>query len=147
MCPSSGHASGDCYSLTATNTLIDAVRLALAAHPSLSLVLLFGSVAQGTARPDSDVDVAVQSAWPLTAAQKMVLVGDLAQATGRAVDLIHPPTVGEPLLGQILRHRQRLFGSDEDHAALLSKPLLDSADLLPYVDCIVNERRQAWPGQ
>jgi uncharacterized protein len=128
-------------------TVIDAVRAALADHPSLELVMLFGSVARGAERPDSDVDIAVQAAVPLTAAQKMVLVGDLAQATGRAVDLVDLRVVGEPLLGQILAHGKRLHGSDEAYAALLSKHLLDAADFLPYAQRIVDERRRAWIGR
>lgn len=129
-----------------SRALIDAIGATLSAHPSLSLVLLFGSVARGTERPDSDVDIAVQAAGPLTAAQKMVLIGDLAQATGRAVDLIDLRTAGEPLLGQILSHAKRLRGSDEAYAALLSKHLLDAADFLPYAQRIIDERRQVWIG-
>ena len=140
-------APDDYHSLMGSLTVIDAVRAALADHPSLKLVMLFGSVAQGTERPDSDVDIAVQAAQPLTATQKMALVGDLAQATGRAVDLVDLHAVGEPLLGQILAHGKRLQGSDEAYAALLSRHLLDAADFLPYAQRIVDERRRAWIGR
>jgi len=43
-------------------------------------------VATGTARDDRDLDIAVQAAQPLSAAQKMALIGDLAEAMGRPVE-------------------------------------------------------------
>jgi len=55
-------------------------------HSGLELAFVFGSVATGTARDDSDLDIAVQAAQPLSAAQKMALIGDLAEAMGRPVE-------------------------------------------------------------
>ena len=118
----------------------------LQAHGGIELAFVFGSVARGTARADSGLDIAVQATQVLTAAQKMALIADLAQATGRADDLIDLRTVGEPLLGQILRHGQRLLGSNDAHGRLLSRHLIDSADFLPYAQRIVDERRRAWIG-
>ena len=130
-----------------TGHVIEALRAALVRHPELELVIVFGSVALGAERADSDVDLAVQAAQPLHASQKMALVGDLAAATGRAVDLVDLRTVGEPLLGQILAHGRRLRGSDEAHGRLLSRHLIDAADFLPYAQRIVDERRRAWIGK
>jgi predicted nucleotidyltransferase len=111
------------------------------------LAYVFGSVARGTARADSDLDLAVQAAQALDASQKMALIGDLAEATGRPVDLIDLRTVGEPLLGQILTHGHRLLGSVDAHGRLLSRHLLDASDFLPYAQRIVDERRRAWIGK
>jgi hypothetical protein len=55
-------------------------------------------------RVDSDIDLAVQMAAPLGACEKMELIANTAAATGRPIDLIDLRTVGEPLLGQILKH-------------------------------------------
>jgi len=52
----------------------------------LELAFVFGSVATGTARDDRDLDIAVQAAQPLSAAQKMALIGGLAEAMGRPVE-------------------------------------------------------------
>lgn len=123
---------------------IDALESLLARQPGLELAILFGSMASGRQRPDSDLDLAVQAARPLTAEHKLALVGQLALASGRAVDLVDLRTVGEPLLGQILSRGRRLLGSDEAHAALLRRHLLDAADFLPYAQRMVTERRQAW---
>ena len=120
---------------------------ALRRHGELELAFVFGSVAQGMARADSDLDLAVQAAQPLAASQKLALIGDLAEATGRPVDLIDLRTVGEPLLGQILAHGHRLLGSVDAHGRLLSRQLLDASDFLPYAQRIVDERRRAWIGR
>ncbi len=116
-------------------------------HGGLELAFVFGSGARGIARADSDLDLAVQAAQALGPIEKMALIGDLAEATGRPVDLIDLHTVGEPLLGQILTHGQRILGSADTHGRLLSRHLLDAADFLPYAQRIVDERRRAWIGK
>jgi predicted nucleotidyltransferase len=49
---------------------------------------LFGSVAAGTARPDSDIDVAVSFGKPMTSDLRMALTGLVAEVAGRSVDLV-----------------------------------------------------------
>jgi uncharacterized protein len=127
--------------------VVDALRDTLARHPEVTLAFVFGSFARGNERADSDVDVAVQASRPLSVDARMALVGDLALATGRAVDLTDLRTVGEPLLGQILAHGLRLLGDADAHGRLLSRHLIDAADFLPYAQRIVDERRRAWIGK
>lgn len=115
-------------------------------HPAIRQAMVFGSVANGRARPHSDLDLAVSAGRPLSAAEKQALIGDLAETTGRPVDLIDLATVGEPLLGQILLHGERLLGNDEAYADLLLRHLYDQADFVPYRDRILKERREAWIG-
>ena len=74
------------------------------------------------------------------------LIGDIAAITGRAVDLIDLKTVGQPLLGQIIKHGLRLVGDDASYGALLSKNAFDHADFYPYRQRILDQRRQAWIG-
>jgi len=124
----------------------DLVRHALTAYPQVELAILFGSQASGRARADSDVDIAVMLPRAMTASEKIAMVGDLALATGRAIDLIDLRTAGEPLLGQIIQHGTRLLGSDERYAQLVTRHLLDEADFMPYVRRMLAERRQAWIG-
>lgn len=107
---------------------------------------MFGSVATGQARPGSDLDFAVQADRSLSAAQKQLLVEDLALATGRPVDLVDLSTVGVALLGQILKHGQRIHGTGAAYAELLSRHLVDAEDFLPSVRRMLAERRKTWIG-
>lgn len=124
--------------------LLHTLRQALAEAADVRLAILFGSRATGKSGPQSDLDLALQMSRPLEAADKIALIERVAGATGIPVDLIDLKRVGEPLLGQILKHGIRLLGSDADHAALLSRHLFDAADFLPYRNRILAERRKAW---
>lgn len=130
-----------------TEPLAHTLALLMARHPRVELAILFGSMASGTARPDSDIDLAVGSDTPLSQNEKAALIADLAESLGRPVDLIDLGTIGEPLLGQVLRHGRRLIGSDEHFAGLLSRHLFEMADFFPYRSRILTERRQAWIGR
>ena len=118
-----------------------AIQDVLSRHPEVLLAYLFGSLAKGSSRPDSDLDIAVQTLSPLTPDSKMALIEDLAVATGRAVDLIDLHEAGEPLLGEILQYGIRLKGANSLHAEILKRHLFDSADFLPYVRRMLAERR------
>ena len=119
----------------------------LARFPGLVLAVLFGSIALGRQRPDSDLDIAVAARQALTAAEKMALIEALAERTGRPVDLIDLKVVTEPLLGQIVRHGRRLLGSDGAYGQLISRHLFEQADFMPYRSRVLAERRAAWTGK
>ena len=129
--------------LNLKQAILDSIRI----QPDIRLAILFGSLATGEAHEGSDLDIAVDAGRSLTAREKMALISELAQRTGRPVDLVDIRAVGEPLLGQILRHGKRIMGSDTHYANLISRHLLDQADYLPYRNRILAERRQAWIGK
>lgn len=54
----------------------------------------------------------------------------LATLTGRPIDLIDLHTVGEPLLGQILRHGTRLTGSDTRFGQLIARHFFETEDFM-----------------
>jgi len=118
----------------------------LEGHPEIRLALLFGSVATGRATPESDLDVAIKAERALSSLDKTALIEELAEATGRPVDLIDLATAGEPLLGQILRNGKRLTGSPSELAKLMISHLGQQADFLPYRERILAERRRKWTG-
>ena len=120
---------------------------ALNTQPGIRLAILFGSLAAGREREDSDLDLAIDAGHRLTAGEKLALMNELAERTGRPVDLVDLQAVGEPLLGQILRHGHRLFGSETCYADLIRRHLFDQADYLPYRNRILAERRRAWIGK
>jgi len=79
----------------ARHRLLDALRSALARGPALRFAILFGSQARGTARADSDVDVAFMPTEPLTMAQEHALAAELERAAGTTVDLV--PVADAPM--------------------------------------------------
>jgi uncharacterized protein len=123
------------------------LREVLSGFPELKLALVFGSIAQGRQRIDSDLDIAVAAEQALTAIDKMAIIAALAEQTGRPVDLIDLKGVGEPLLGQILRHGRRLLGNDGEYGKLISRHLFEQADFMPYRNRVLAERRAAWIGK
>ncbi|MEW5965684.1 MAG: nucleotidyltransferase domain-containing protein [Pseudomonadota bacterium] len=127
--------------------LLRALRQVLSEPGDVRLAILFGSRATGRATAQSDLDLAVMLSAPMDAPQKIALIERVAASTGLPVDLIDLKRVGEPLLGQILKHGVRLMGSNADYAALMSRHVFDAADFLPYRNRILAERRQAWIGK
>ena len=109
--------------------------------------MLFGSVAAGRASADSDLDLAVSSHHVLSVAENIALTQALAEASGRPIDLIDLATVAEPLLGQIVQHGTRIWGSDTLYANLISRYLVEQADFMPYQSRILAERRTSWIGR
>lgn len=123
------------------------VRAVLNRHPEIRLAVLFGSMVTGHAGHDSDVDLAVARERALVADEKMALMSELAEATGRAIDLIDLHSVGIPLLGQIVKRGRRVLGTDERYAELIKRYLFEEADFMPYYRRILSERRAAWIGK
>lgn len=122
-----------------------ALRRVLARFPQLTLALVFGSVARGTPRPDSDLDIAVaRERGELKADERMDIIGALAQETGRPIDLIDLQAVSPPLLSQIVAHGHRIWGDDTAYGQLISRNLFQQADFAPYRNRLLTERRAAW---
>lgn len=134
--------------LTPSLQTMDAQLNEILAHfPKIALAVLFGSVALGRERADSDLDIAVAAKQALTADEKIALIDALAESTGRPIDLIDLKVVSEPLLGQIVRHGRRILGSDTLYGDLISRHLFEQADFMPYRTRLLAERRIAWIGK
>jgi len=79
--------------------LIETLRGALENRRDVHLALLFGSHARDCARPNSDVDVAVEA----PEVDLGMLAADLSQAVGLEVDVVDLREAGYPLLKAVLR--------------------------------------------
>ena len=77
--------------MTAIETMIQAT---LAQHPEIRLAILFGSLATGDGHHESDVDLAIDAGLPLEMQAKISLMAEIAESTGRPVDLIDLRTIG-----------------------------------------------------
>lgn len=85
------------------------------AQPGIVAVYLFGSVARGTGRPSSDVDVAVLLEQPPPArldGPRFVLEGELERALGRRVDLLVLNQAPADLRIRVLRDGHLLLERD-----------------------------------
>lgn len=83
--------------------------------PGLHAAYLFGSVARGEARPDSDVDVAVlfPSPPPQTlAGQPFLVASELESILGRRVDVVVLNTAPVDLVHRVLRDGVLLMQPD-----------------------------------
>lgn len=127
------------------NTLaVTKLEQALEAFPDLEMVILFGSIASGRATENSDIDVAVQAAQPLTAEQRLELIDAIALAFDRSVDVIDLATAGEPLLSQIVTTGVRVRGSNAAWGRLIYKNIMENTDFAPLQKHILTTRQRAW---
>lgn len=126
---------------------IETILAVLSRHRGIEVALLFGSLASGRAGRDSDIDLAVGADRPLDADAKMALMAELAEATGRPIDLVDLNSVGEPLLGEVIKQGRRLLGTNDVYAKLVNRHLIEEADFMPYYRRILAERRRAWIGR
>lgn len=125
----------------------ETVERALAPFGFVRLAAVFGSMASGRQRPDSDLDIAILADRPLTAEQRIALIDALALSSGRAIDLVDLKAVGQPLLHQIMRHGKIVLGSTEAWASLMYRNLVDRADFVPLQERMLRERRERWIGK
>lgn len=107
------------------------------------LAILFGSLAAGNARPDSDIDLGILAQTPLSADFKLQLIQAIGAEFGRPVDIVDLYHVPEPITGQVFKG-VRLIGDDITYANLLTRHLLNVADFLPLHQRILTERRNQW---
>lgn len=119
-----------------------------AAHPEVRLGFIFGSIARGTAGKDSDIDVAVAGPRPLTQEEKQMLIREIAELSGRAVDVVDLQTAGAPIRRTVLRGGKLIHCMDRSlYAEIIKRTVFDAADLMPYRERILTERRRKWIGR
>jgi len=120
--------------------MLDALRRILDAEPGVAYALAFGSPARGTARPDSDVDLALglSAGAPRDAQALGRLAARLTAAAGREAHLVLLDEAPAPLAYRIFRDGHVLL--ERDHAALVSRK---ARAVLEYLDFKPIEERCA----
>lgn len=76
--------------------------LRIAAQYGVHSVRVFGSVARGEARPDSDVDFLVEIDPKRTLLDQIALMQSLEELLGRKVDVTEPETLHECIRERVL---------------------------------------------
>lgn len=98
------------------DALEDRLCAVLARGPRMRFAILFGSRARGTARADSDVDLAIAPEEVLTEAEENALALDLERAAGLPVDLVLLDRAPQALRWRIARDGV-VLRSNPPHAA------------------------------
>jgi predicted nucleotidyltransferase len=120
----------------------EALRVVLNHHPYICLCILFGSTVSGKSNSGSDLDIAVASEQPLSAETRLALVEAFSSAVGREVDLVDLAADSGHILRQALSKGIVIKNTDRPlYARLISRMLFAEADMMPYHDRILRERR------
>lgn len=94
---------------------IEALSARLTREPGVIAAWVFGSVARGTSRPGSDVDVALLTGAPASGTiddLRLDLAADLASVIGREVDLVVLDRAPTDLVHRVLRDGVLLIERD-----------------------------------
>ncbi|MDA1275698.1 MAG: nucleotidyltransferase domain-containing protein [Verrucomicrobia bacterium] len=111
------------------------------------LAILFGSAAENSVNFESDIDIAVLTDTPLSAAKKEEMIDEIARVVERPVDLVDLHHAHGTLLRQILSKGTRLvWRNSEDFARLIKRAVYDQSDFQRYIDRIHEGRRKRWIG-
>lgn len=128
-----------------TNNTLKSITTFLATQPDIRLGIVFGSMINGKAHKESDLDIALLGDSALESGRRMQLIAALSELTGRPVDLVDLQTAGVSVARSAVLRGKVVFSRDEAaYPSQLSKVLFDSADFLPYRNRILKERRDAW---
>lgn len=128
----------------AENPAVKTLRELLTHFPHIRVAALFGSMALGTERRDSDIDVAVQADKALSVNERIALTEAIALAFNRPVDLIDLRTAGQPLLDQIVNSGVQVSGTKHLWGDLIYRNIMENEDFVPYQKHILEGRRRAW---
>lgn len=90
--------------------LIEAINVRL----NTDFIILFGSFAKGTAREDSDIDLAYFSSQQLSSYERFILAGDLALIAGREIDLVDMKQIDTVFTMQIFSEGMPIYIKDKN---------------------------------
>ena len=118
---------------------------ALAGFPQIRQAFLFGSVVEGKASPDSDLDIAVDAVEPMDIAEQTKLIRELSNTFGRPVDLVFLHRCRGLLLKEILTRGVSVFPRNPDRLyPLLRRMVYEQEDFMPLVRRVKRERAAAF---
>jgi predicted nucleotidyltransferase len=122
--------------------IVQRVAECLLAEPGLTLAVVYGSVAVGTIRPDSDVDIAVLSDRPLDVGRKMDLAERLERCVSRTIDVVDLSVLSGTILRQVLCRGRVVINKDPAALqALIRKMIYNQTDVMPLVRRTLRERQ------
>jgi uncharacterized protein len=122
---------------------LDSIEEVLSRYQDIKLCIIFGSIAKGRASSNSDLDIAVAAEQPLASERYLDLIGAFSTATNREIDLVDLMTATGLILKQALSTGIIVRNSNKAlYARLISRMLFNQADMMPYFDRTLSERRK-----
>ena len=113
----------------------EALHEIFAHYPGVQAVYLFGSHAAGTARPGSDIDLAIVPQDASVREQRLEMLVDLTRAGLEQVDLVFLDTDDLVLLYEAVCHNHVLYQTPEfDRGVMYSYVIRRYFDFLPYLE-------------
>jgi predicted nucleotidyltransferase len=123
--------------------LRELIRKVLNRHPDIKLCIVFGSIAAGNASSNSDLDIAVAAEQPLGGDKCLELMEEFSTVTNCEIDLVDLMAATGLILKQALSTGVVLQNSDKClYARLISRMLFNQADMMPYYNRTLLERRR-----
>ncbi len=114
---------------------IQALAEVFAHYPGVQAVYLFGSHAAGTARPGSDIDLAIVPSDASVREQRLEILADLIHVGLEQVDLVFLDTDDLILLYEAVRYNRILYQTPEfDRGTMYSYAIRRYFDFLPYLE-------------
>jgi uncharacterized protein len=123
--------------------LMESIRNVLNRHPDIKLCIVFGSVAAGKASPASDIDIAVAAEQSLSGNEFLRIMDEFSTVINHQIDLVDLMTATGLISKQALSTGVVVQNLDKSlYARLISPMLFNQADMMPYHDRILRERRR-----
>lgn len=112
----------------------DQIPVVFRRYPSVQAVYLFGSFAAGTARPESDLDLAIVPRDASARAQALEIMADLTRLVHDRVDLVFLDSRDVLLRFEAVRHNRLVYHTpDFDAGSYESRIVREYWDFLPYL--------------
>jgi len=125
------------------NTLLQKVADFFEREDTVTLVVVYGSVASGKEHPGSDVDIAVLDREALTVEKRIDLQSRLEETLRRPVDMVDLSRANGLILKQILsKGRVVVKRESAVYGHLMVKMMDQQTDLQPLINRLLFERQR-----
>ena len=115
----------------------------LSTFPEIKVAVLYGSFANGTENPKSDIDLALAASKKIPPEELVEIQTRLSNSTGREVDLIDLNTACGTVFKEALTKGSIILKRDPAlYAQILSRMLFEQADFEPLRNRIFEDRRK-----
>ena len=112
-------------------------------HPSVQLVILYGSFAKGQENQRSDVDIAVAGSAEYPSSVLVDLNLEISKLLNREIDIVDLNSINGTILTQILTSGNIIKSEDTSlYAELIKKMLYFEEDMAPGIRYILDYRRE-----